>query len=214
MAMTREEQKEIRELKKLIPIELRRQRKEFDLQFAHGYLYRFEGDFLYYAILSIPTNRIGDLSISIFVKPWVLNELYWAVQEMDLEEMRAQPKSFHVRGAFTMNDIFYQGKSIPYDKDNFEYSVHEALVLFDENIVEHKKYLADIHVLTEEMKAYNVSNLTKALVLCYEEKYKEALDILEQEGTISDLYTHSDATGTTAKDYLRQYLKQKIADNQ
>ena len=68
--MTREEQREIREIKKRIPAEIRKQRKKLDFQYAHGFLYRFEKDFLYSAI--IDSNQTGILQTAIFIKPWIL----------------------------------------------------------------------------------------------------------------------------------------------
>ncbi|GLC78331.1 hypothetical protein [Lacrimispora brassicae] len=205
--MTREEQKEIRELKKLLPIELRKQSKEFGFQFAHGFLYRFEGDFLYYAILDISSNR--SLTMTTLIKPWILNELYWEIQQMNMEEMRAQPKSFHMRGAFTINDIFYRNDSVPYDKDNLGQAVHEALVQFNVSIKEH---LTNIQAITCDMEGYRISNLTKALALIYSHDYENALHLLLQEDLVNDTYIHVSGKGKTAKDYAVDFCRVILND--
>ncbi|MNC38638.1 hypothetical protein D3C75_872570 [compost metagenome] len=202
--MTREEQKEIRELEKQIPIEIRKLKKEFRFQFSYGFLYRFEGDFLYIAIISLPSNRVGIINIVTLINPWILNELYWEIQQMNMEEMRSQPKSFHVNGAFTINDIFYQSDSIPYTKDKFDSAVQDALVFFNAAIEEHKKKLVHIQALAGHLEGYKVSNLTKAIVHMYNHDYKSALQLLLQEETVKDTYEHVHLAGTNAKS-AREY---------
>ena len=49
----------------------------------------------------------GKLRCSVEIKPWVLDEIYWKVQQMNLEELLRKPKSFHVRGCFTVNVIYF-----------------------------------------------------------------------------------------------------------
>ena len=211
--MNREEQKEIREVKKLVPIEIRKQRKQFDFQYAHGFLYRFEGDFLYTAIIDLPSNRIGVLNTSTLIKPWILNKIYWEIQQMNMEEMLSQPKSFHVRGAFTINDIYFRTESMTYDKNDFSHSINDALSKFDSEINEHKKRLTNIHTISEDVEGYKISNLTKSIVLIYEGNYEEALDMLllsEQEG---DVYKHvliRDGNGKSAKDFAIEYCQIKL----
>lgn len=210
--MTREEQKEIRELQKQIPLEIRKLKKEFHFQFANGFLYRFESDFLYIAIISMPSNRVGIINVTTLIKPWILNELYWEIQQMDMDEMRSQPKSFHVRGAFTINDIFYQSDSIPYTKDKFDSAIHEVLVFFNAAIEEHKKKLVNIQALAGHLEGYQVSGLTKAIVHMYNHDYKNALKMLLQEETVKDTYEHVHLTGThtkSARDYAVEFCKTK-----
>lgn len=208
--MTREEQRKIRELGKLISIELRKQRKSFNFQFAHGYLYRFEGDFLYYSILSMPSNCLGILKVATFIKPWILNELYWEIQQMNMEEMQAQPKSFHVRGAFTINDIFYHNETVQYDEDNFGDSIHKVLVQFNNRIEEHKKHLPSVQTLTQNIEGYKISNLTKAIGLIYSHDYEKALSLLNQKDTVIDTYTHLSGDGKSAKDLAAEFCQVKL----
>ena len=81
--MTREEQRINRELKKRLPQEIRKLNKKYKLQYAHEFLYRFEGDFLYIGMPRISDIECGNMSISVEIKPWVLDEIYWRVQQMN-----------------------------------------------------------------------------------------------------------------------------------
>jgi hypothetical protein len=207
--MNREEQREIRQLRKLIPVELRKQRKEFGLQFAYGTLYTFEGDFLYSAILDIPSFRVGILSNGFFIKPWVLDDLYWEIQQMDMDEMRAQPKSLHVRGAFAINDIYYQKEIVEYDREDFGQTLHDALIHLDAKIEEHKKRLTGIEVITDDLEGYRLSNLTKAVALMYHHDYERALHLLLQEDKVGDTFVHADSSGKMAKDYAVEFCRAK-----
>ena len=77
--MTREEQKINREFKKRLPQEIRKLNKKYNLQYAHEFLYRFEGDFLYIGMPAISSIKCGLLSNTVEIKPWVLDEIYWKV---------------------------------------------------------------------------------------------------------------------------------------
>ena len=209
--MTREEQREIREIKKRIPAEIRKQRKKLDFQYAHGFLYRFEKDFLYSAI--IDSNQTGILQTAIFIKPWILNEIYWKIQHMNMEEMLSQPKSFHVRGAFTINDIFFQTNSMPYNKDEFSDSIYNTLLQFDESIKNHKKRLIHIQSITQEIEGYKISALTRAVALMYLDKYEDALQVLLSTDNKKDTYTHiqlSRDKGISAKEYAIKFCREKL----
>jgi hypothetical protein len=180
------------------------------LQYSYGFLYRFEGDFLYSAILDIPCDRTGILNISLFIKPWILNELYWQIQQMDMEKMRAQPKSLHVTGAFTINDIFYKLESVEYDKENFGQTIRAGLVRFNANIEENKKRLTGIDVICDDIVGYRLSNLTKAIALIYSHDYDNALRLLLKEDNVKDAYVHIDSKGKTAKDYAIEFCRERM----
>ena len=211
--MNREEQKEIRELKERLPKEIRFYRKEYDFYYQYGYLFRYEGDFLYNAIISIPSNRVGEISIATMIKPWILNETYWKIQQMDMEEMNSQPKSFNVRGSFVINDIYFNTESFPYDKEYFGSSVNRILSHFDDEILAHRKCLKDIHSIANGLEGYKVSNLTKAVIAIYDEDYEKALELLAIPDDSGDVYKHvqlKDGEGKSAKDFAIEFCHAKL----
>jgi hypothetical protein len=211
----REEQKEIREMKKLLPVEIRKQRKLFNFQYAYGFLYRFEGDFLYQAIVDVSSSQVDVIKFATLIKPWILNETYWEIQQMDMEEMRSKPKSLHVNGAFTINDIYFDSSSLAYDKNDFGNSIHEVLCRFDAEISNHKKRLTSISELIKGIEGYKVSNLTKAIGLIYEGDYEKARDMLLLPESEGDVYKHTilrNGKGISARDLALDYCQRKLSN--
>ena len=117
--MTREEQLRNRELKKRLPQEIRKWNKKYKIHYSYEFLYKFEGDFLYIGMPSVGSDCLYN---AVMITPWVLDEIYWKVQKMNMEEMLSQPKSFHVRGVFTVDSIYYKSAFSKYQvtTDNFE----------------------------------------------------------------------------------------------
>jgi len=94
--MTREEQRRLRDLKQALSSVERTLAKSNGFQYAHGYVFRFVGSFVYWLRCTADLTHVrGTLA----VKPTQLDEVLWDVLEMP--ENRKQPKSFSVRGAFT-----------------------------------------------------------------------------------------------------------------
>lgn len=208
--MKREQQKLINDLNKRIPKELKDLCKKYSFKFAYGHMYRFEGDFVYTAIVNIRPEYYEDLYFSLFIKPWILNETYWKVQKMNMEEMHSQPKTFHFRGAFTINDINYESFRIPYDKGNFGVSLENTLQDIDKRISNHQIILKNINVLLEETTDYRVSNLSKAIICIYNEEYEKALIYLNEYTENKDVYVHVDSEGKTTAEYAFGYCKGKL----
>lgn len=210
--MKREQQKLIKDLNKRISSELKDLYKKYNFKFAYDHLYRFEGDFLYTAIIDIRPNYYEDFYVSLFIKPWILNETYWKVQKINMEKMHSQPKTFHFRGAFTINDIKYESYRIPYDKDKFHVSLENVLQHIDEKIRNHKSILKGVNILLEESNDYKVSNLSKAIICIYNEDYEKALTYLTEsiEKKNTDVYVHFNSNGKTATEYAFDYCKEKL----
>lgn len=210
--MTREQQRLIKDLNKRIKTDLKGLCKKYNFKFAHGFIYRFEGDFVYTAIVDISPKFYEDLYVSLFIKPWILNETYWKVQKMNMEEMHSQPKTFHFRGAFTINDIRYESYRIPYVEDNFDTSLENALQDIGKRIRNHQIILNSVNVLLEEATYYKVSNLSKAIICIYNEDYENALTYLNESTEIKnkDVYLHVDSNGKTAEEYAFEYCREKL----
>lgn len=208
--MKREEQRELKQLDKEVQQLIRKLKKEYDLQFAYESVYRFVGDYVYDASLSyVRSNHQDHIRVYFFIKPWVLNQTYWKVQKFNMEEMNRQPKTFQFCGAFTINDIYFEGWSVPC-QSNLEDSVKDALASIVEAIDKHSTILKDIHVLAKTLPQYDVSNLTKAYLAVYEQRYDDVLQILESEIEMgSDALVHVDHNEKTAEDYLREYIINK-----
>lgn len=210
--MKREQQKLIKELNKRISSDIKDLCKKHNFKFAYDHQYRFEGDFVYTAIIDIRPKYYEDLYVSLFIKPWILNETYWKIQKMNVEKMHSQPKTFRFRGAFTINDIKYESYRIPYDKDNFCVSLENALQNIEEKISNHKFILNDVNVLLKESNDYKVSNLSKAIICIYNEEYEKALAYLNEytEKKSTDVYVHVDSNGKTATEYAFEYCKENL----
>lgn len=208
--MTREEQKINRELSKRLPLEIRKLNKKYKLQYAHGFLYRFEGDFLYIAMPSIPSTMYGKLKCNVEIKPWVLDEIYWKVQQMNLEELLRQPKSFHVRGCFTVKEIYF-GKLPIYQvtNDNLVEIIENMVIEFERFIEEHKKKLTNIECIINNLDEYEISDLNKALVYINQKEYEKALFILQNEEEKGGII-HVDKNGKTAKEYAIDFCLNAI----
>lgn len=209
--MSREQQRMIRELDKKLSDELRKQKKDFNFQYAYGFIYRFEGDFVYSFILR-PVSE-GDngiaVSVSSFIKPWVLNEIYWKMQNMDMDEMLAIPKSRHVNGAFAINNVFYKNRRCGYDPEDIAQSVHDILSRCDSEIEQHRKRLPSVNVLTGDVEGYSISNLTKGVAFMYLEDNEKALNVLLLEGGAKDAYNHLDRKGKSAKEYAIEFCRNR-----
>ncbi|QAA32225.1 hypothetical protein [Clostridium manihotivorum] len=210
--MKREQQKLIKDLNKIIQRDLKELCKKYNFKFAYGYLYRFEGDFVYTAIVDIRPMYYEDLYVSLFIKPWILNDTYWKVQNMNMEKMQTQPKTFHFRGAFNINDIKYESYRIPYDNNNFSLSLENALRDIEKRISDHQVILNSVNVLLEEPTDYKVSNLSKAIICIYNEDYEKALTYLNEstEKEDKDVYLHVDSKGKTLNEYAFKFCKERL----
>ena len=207
--MTREEQRIIREQSKRLSVEIRNHRKEYNLQYAHGYLYRFDGDFVYFTIPDIVKNEMGVLKTSDMIKPWVLNQLYWEIQQMNMEELLKQPKSFHIRGVFTVSDIYFENYRQTITDETFTQVVCQMMEQFNARVEQHRRILTDLSALKKEQEGYRISDLTRALVYIKDEEYEKALEILQMNKN-EERIEHLDSKGKSAKEYAREYCLQRL----
>ncbi len=195
--MTREEQLRNRELKKRLPQEIRKWNKKYKIHYSYEFLYKFEGDFLYIGMPSLGSDCLYN---AVMITPWVLDEIYWKVQKMNMEEMLNQPKSFHVRGVFTVDSIYYKSAYSKYQvtTDNFEEMIENLIIDFDSFINEHKKKLKTIDCIKNDLDGYKISDLNRALVYIKQEEYEKALFNL-QNGDKNDGIIHV-VNGKTARE--------------
>lgn len=79
-----------------------------------------------------------------------------------------------------------------------------------ETVGKHQKVLKNIPVVSQELPQYQVSNLTKAYLAIYEERYDEVLAILDAGIEMgSDAIIHMDHDEKSAEDYVREYITRK-----
>ncbi len=212
--MTREQQKEVKEANKELPKLIRNLKKDNNFNYANGFLYRFEMDYVYYAIISIPTTKaLNNLSVSFFVKPWVLNETYWKVLEMDLDEMISQPKSFHVRGAFTIADIIYETWSYPIiTGEHLSDAVNKTMKEIDYRINELTKKFKDINSIFIYNEQYNIPKLAQVIAYIFEEDYAKAIELIAESNTYEDsgTYIHTVSHGKDAFQYAKCYCEKML----
>lgn len=207
--MTREEQRIIREQNAQIPSELRKLCKQYNLKYAYDTLYRFEGDFLYYSHLTVRTTMFDVLGNSQYIKPWILNKLYWEIFEMDMEKFLKKPKTFHFRSAFAINDIYYGGENTNILPETFLDSVRLSVEQFCCDIEKHKKILTGVDVITRDVEGYRISNLTKAIAFMYLSDYESAYSMLITPDNINDI-EHVDSQMKSSKEYALEYCRAKM----
>ena len=177
--------------------------KEYGFQKTGDYIYRFEGDFVYW-IRCI----LGDeLTTNIFIKPIELNYVFWDV--FGLPELKSKPKSFHVLGRFSAQFVILGIL-------NYEYSCEISNVII--------KLLSDSRNFIKENTA-KINNLEKfsrlvehdsnqrlnyILLQIYFEKYKLAYEIVNKEISKGEIGGFIGEDGKSIYEKIRMYCEQRI----
>lgn len=177
--MTREEQKQDRELKKSLNKACKEMGKRRGWKTVRGYQYRVR-DNLLDVLMVMPSNfdsRI--LNVHFYCKPPVLDEMYWEVFHM-AEEAAAQPFSFHVWGAFTARGLWLpawqERLSGPEDLESAVEAVFDrAEALAAENT------FADLAAFRARLEAEERPQIL-GIILCLlcEENYSRAMALIEE----------------------------------
>lgn len=217
--MTREQSRRLKALKKLLTNELKQCRKKYGLKYSYETLYRFEGDFVYYAFPDIfysPSSGKLAASLTFFIKPWILDETFWSTQEMDMNEMLSQPETFHFRGAFTIKDIHYSSASYPLsdgkeDNDTASEAAELLTESFSDFINDNKKRLTDVSVILQDTEGCNIHPLTRAIAHIYLNKdYVQALKLLTANEPNMRQYGQF-CGGRSAEELTAEYCKKMLS---
>lgn len=178
--MTREEQKLIRELENPLKKTCKEIGKRRGWKTIAGEQYRERDGMLYMLIVSIPPVDCGKmLKMNVRCKPPVLDEVYWDVFHM-AEEAKKQPFSFHVNGAFAAPSLWLPVQRLPLPGPEALESVVDAIFDRTEELV--KEYaFSDLAAYRARLEADD-RRRTLEIVLCLlcEEKYKEAITLIDQ----------------------------------
>jgi len=177
--MTREEQRRVKEVRKQLEVCIKRLTKGCGFQKINGYVYKFVGDFVYVAILSIPPVDAGkNLRIDFFYKPWILDEVFWDV--FNVIEGPKQPMSFHVQGAFTAPLVLVENYKVAVSSIEDMDTIYGAVLgELDGKIEEHHQRVYDLKTFLLDLESYKHQFLNRILAEIYQQRYRAAIDLLE-----------------------------------
>lgn len=178
--MTREEQKLIRELKNPLKKTCKEIGKRRGWKTIAGEQYRERDGMLHMLYVSIPPVDCGKmLKLNIRCKPLALDEVYWDVFHM-AEEAKRQPFSFHVNGAFTAPSLWLPVRKLPLPGPEALESVVEVIFDRTEELIKEHAF-PDLAAYRARLEADD-RRRTLEIVLCLlcEEKYKEAITLIDQ----------------------------------
>lgn len=177
--MTREEQKLMRELEKLLTKTCKETGKRRGWKTISGRQYQVRNGVLYVLSVSFPVFDNGrTLKAHLRCKPLILDELYWDVFHM-AEEAKKQPFSFHVQGAFTAPSLWLPVWKEPLPSPEVLADAVEAVFGRAEALVEENAF-PDVTAYRERLEA-EPRKQALGIVLCLlcEGKYAQAMEAVE-----------------------------------
>ena len=205
--MTRDEQKYLREAKKRLDAVIKSDTKKCGFQNVNGFVYKFVGDFLYACIIYAPPVDCGKkLSATLYFKPVALDELFWEIFE--LKEGKTQPKSFHVRGAFTAPKVFIEEWEAPVDCiEDMDIAFRSILNQVDSAIESHHGKIGDMTQFREFVSGQKHQRLNFILAEISLGNFQTALSIVEQEISKGNSGEFLDSKGKSIFLYIKSYCE-------
>jgi len=181
--MKQEEQKKLREKKKVLEKAIKAVSKKCGYKSVMGYSYKIIDGFLYEATI-LPT-LVGEnvfnpkLCINIDTKPLILDDIFWKVFDM-YEVAKKQPESFHVKGSFTARgvniDKFYQDF---FEEENQEIVVEKILEKITVLIENNRKKIFDIDTFEIFINEQLNQELNKILISIIKTDYSKAENMID-----------------------------------
>ena len=178
--MTREEAKKYREIKKAVEkVHLKPVGKRHGYKHISGSPYKLCGDMLY--ILTVCVSPDGLLYI-LSVKSVLLDSVFWEVFGIT-EEVKKQPFSFHINGAFTPYPLELKREKLPIGSSEEAESVLEEVFSKADKDIEYYcdriKSISDFK--NELLKKERVNKLNCMLCDIAENNFESALKAVEEE---------------------------------
>ena len=177
--------------------------KEYGFQKTGDYVYRFEGNFVYWI-----RYILGDkLVANIFVKPIELNYVFWEV--FGLPELKSKSKSFHVLGRFS-------AQFVNLGILNYEYSCEISNVVIkllsdSRNFIkENIEKINNLEKFSRLVEHDSDQKLNYILVQIYFEKYKSAYEIVNKEILKGEFGGFIGEDGKSIYEKIRIYCEQRI----
>lgn len=223
--MTREEKKKIREKEKEFENSLKAICKNYGYKSVMGIPYKFVGQFLFEIHISTSLGISTDenlemksnkktvinpsLSVTLYVKPVILDEIFWIVFDM-YDAAVKQPKSFHVKGAFTANITpFFSWNEDFIDEENQKNIAEKILTKSNAEIEKYQTTVFNLESFEESIINEPNQYLNQILIKIAQKDYNKALQQIEiciakgQTGGFAEI-------GKTILDYAKEHCKKHI----
>lgn len=207
--MTREEQKYLKEVSKNLEMTIKKMSKVYGYKTISGFVYKFVGDFVYVAIITVAPIDLGkSITTRLYFKPLILDELFWEIFE--IHEGKKMPKSFHVNGAFTVPIMEVKNWREPIEcLDNIESAFNNIIIELDKQIDNLRDSVADLSAFSRYSSGQPNSQFISILVTIYEKQYKRALELISKEFEMHQTSPFLDSGGKSFYDYARDYCNKR-----
>lgn len=213
--MTRQEQKTVKELRRIIDQNLKVASKSFAFKVVSKCVYKVIDGFLYEVYISVPPIKCGTaISATVSVKPCAIDDAFWEVYGMQ-EIAQKKPLSFHITAAHapyphTIKKIEVCVKSMT----EAGTALDEALRLSDAIIQHHRRCCATIADFKAEIDGAKSPADRLNVVLCeiVEGNYQRALLLAEKELEIDPHALFVKATDNGLKgiyEYIKEFCESK-----
>ncbi|WP_058487055.1 hypothetical protein [Defluviitalea phaphyphila] len=182
--MGRKERKIAKDLEKKLLKIIKDEGKKFDIKKISGFIYKKKGDFFFCSLTDVVyRNSKFILKGRIEVKPYKLDDIFWDVFE--IPQNKKAPISLRANGAFVAPSLTIKLVEVELSpEDDLKEKCNEFLTIFEETINSYLEQVNDIESFMKYHKEEMDEDSDKLiLVLLYilQEKYKEALIIVENE---------------------------------
>ena len=177
--MTREQQRQLRELKKALPRILKEEASRYKIKKIDYMLFGVRDDLFFDCMIHV--SAIGSTcSCSTFeeIKPLWIDDLHWEL--LGMESNKKEPLSLRAIGAFALNGpVIYEDR-----KELRTWSVEELRSVAAEYVEHFRNSIAErtmedfLNGLKENISR---DRTTKALYLLHEKRYGEALALIGGE---------------------------------
>ena len=203
--MTREQQKKLRELKKVLPKIIQVEIKKYKLK-KKDFMVWFQKLELFFSLNISICERDGHCYCTSIerIKPLWIDDILWDV--LGMPENKNEPVSLRAIGAFTVygSEIYNnEAELVTWEMEELEKCVIQYIEHFYQSI-----QTCGIEKFYECMNAsaYH-QELRKALTLIYEKKYEEVINYLKTQGRGSFCNK-----GIWVNDGMKEYCQNMLAE--
>ena len=201
--ITKEEEQKNKKLNSQLNEAVKIYSKEYGFQKTGNYIYRFEGNFIYWIRYFLSDKLVAN----ILMKPIELNHVFWDV--FGLPELKRKPKSFHVSGRFST-------KFVNLGVLSFEYS-DEISDVFIKCLSNSRKFIKDNATKINNLEKFSRlvehdSNQTLNYILLqiYFKKYKLAYEIVSKELLKGEVGGFIGEDGKSIYEKIKIYCEQRV----
>ena len=200
--MTREQQRQLRELKTALPKMIKGLAREKKLGKKDFMLYSKNGDLFFDCQIFVSVNDANECicSTSENFKPMWLDELFWEL--LGMEENKKEPVSLRAIGAYTVGGApIYEKETIlsSWTEEELRGVVEEYVNHFSQSIND-----TDYSVFEDMLQEGYHSELRTALYYIHTKQYQKALEVVgDRRGCFEN-------RGLDINDAIREYVNGKM----